>query len=313
MSSDGIVKGIKQGRAKITAITDNGLSDYDWVSVGGFKNGTQFEGTSSDDYDVTYKVTDINAKTCEVYDCNNSAKIVVIPSSTQGYKVTSVGQQAFGYTNIESITIPNSVTKISDYAFNNSQSLTKISGFSSVEYIGYLAFKDTPWPANLPEGTNYVGKVLYKYKGTMPNNTTVTIADGTTQIYSFAYSSLKGLYKVNLPSSIKFIDNYAFAGCDMIIVINSSVTQPTAISKNAFHGDVYKYATLYVPIGTKGLYQSTEGWKNFNNIVEFDPTAIDEITVDEDDQQTIYSISGVRLKNPQKGLNIINGKKVVVK
>ena len=40
---------------------------------------------------------------------------------------------------------------------------------------------------------------------------------------------------------------------------------------------------------------------------------IDEITVDEDDQQTIYSISGVRLKNPQKGLNIINGKKVVVK
>lgn len=313
VSSYGIVKGIKQGRAKITAITDNGLSDYDWVSVGGFKNGTQFEGTSSDDYDVTYKVTDINAKTCEVYDCNNSAKIVVIPSSTQGYKVTSVGQQAFGYTNIESITIPNSVTKISDYAFNNSQSLTKISGFSSVEYIGYLAFKDTPWPANLPEGTNYVVKVLYKYKGTMPNNTTVTIADGTTQIYSFAYSSLKGLYKVNLPSSIKIIDNYAFADCDMIIVINSSVTQPTAISKNAFHGDVYKYATLYVPIGTKGLYQSTEGWKNFNNIVEFDPTAIDEITVDEDDQQTIYSISGVRLKNPQKGLNIINGKKVVVK
>lgn len=27
-------------------------------------------------------------------------------------------------------------------------------------------------------------------------------------------------------------------------------------------------ATLYVPKGTKGLYQQTDGWKNFQNIVE---------------------------------------------
>lgn len=46
----------------------------------------------------------------------------------------------------------------------------------------------------------------------------------------------------------------------------------------------------------------------------YSPSAgIDDITVDEDAQQTIYSISGVRLKNPQKGINIINGKKVLVK
>lgn len=46
----------------------------------------------------------------------------------------------------------------------------------------------------------------------------------------------------------------------------------------------------------------------------YSPSAgIDDIIVDEDAQQTIYSISGVRLQSPQKGLNIINGKKVLVK
>ena len=359
VSSDGIVKGIKQGSAKITATTDNGLSADIWVYIGGFKEGTIFYGTTSEDYDVTYKVTDINANTCAVIRCEKTAKRIVIPSSVQGYKVTSMTQVSFSQCEIETITLPNSLTTIGTQAFswckslksisipnsvtsigeksfmsceklesvvlsNNMKrieywlfwectSLLNVSGYNNIEYIDLGALIKTPWHANLPEGTNYVGKVLYKYKGTMPNNTTVTIADGTTQIYSYAYSSLKGLYKVNLPSSIKYIDVCAFSDCDMIRVVNSSVTRPTAISENAFHGDVYKYATLYVPIGTKGLYQSTEGWKNFNNIVEFDPVGIDDITVDEDAQQTIFSISGVRLKNPQKGLNIINGKKVVVK
>ena len=66
-------------------------------------------------------------------------------------------------------------------------------------------------------------------------------------------------------------------------------------------------------MGTKVKYQEADGWKNFKNIVEFKTTGIDDTIADEDKQRAIYSTSGVRLKNPQKGINIINGKKVLVK
>ena len=42
-------------------------------------------------------------------------------------------------------------------------------------------------------------------------------------------------------------------------------------------------------------------------------TAIDEVKTDTAKEQVIYSISGQRLSKPMKGINIINGKKVIVK
>ena len=36
-------------------------------------------------------------------------------------------------------------------------------------------------------------------------------------------------------------------------------------------------ATLYVPQGSRAAYQAAKVWKNFTNIVEFDPTSIEDI------------------------------------
>lgn len=300
VSSDGIVKGIKQGSTKITATTANGLTDYYWVYVGGFKNGTLFGGTSSDDYDVTYRVIDINAKTCEVYSCNKNVKKVVIPSSVMGYKVTvirgffgcksltsisipnsvsSIEVDAFGYCDkletitlpsslttigkyafrecrsLKSISIPNSVISIGSYAFyccenmesatlSNSmtrienslfwdcKSLKNISGFNNVEYIGSWAFYNTPWLANLPEGENYIGKVLLEYKGKLPANTTIKVKDGCTQICSSAYSDQDGLVAVIIPSSLVNLDGSPFPGCYNLGSITVSTGNPVFDSRN---------------------------------------------------------------------------------
>lgn len=42
-------------------------------------------------------------------------------------------------------------------------------------------------------------------------------------------------------------------------------------------------------------------------------TAIENVEVANDSKQVIYTIGGQQLKKAQKGLNIINGKKVIVK
>jgi hypothetical protein len=84
-----------------------------------------------------------------------------------------------------------------------------------------------------------------------------------------------------------------------------------------FDSSNYTNATLYVPKGTKTLYQNTDGWKNFQNIVEFDASAVQEISGEETEAKVIgnYSIDGKRLAQPLNGLNLqklSNGKTIKI-
>ena len=67
--------------------------------------------------------------------------VVVVPSSTNGYPVVSIGDDAFfNQTFITSITIPTSITNIGFSAFNSCAGLTSITIPNSVSGIGNLAF-----------------------------------------------------------------------------------------------------------------------------------------------------------------------------
>jgi hypothetical protein len=115
---------------------------------------------------------------------------VVIPAMTNGYPVTSIGNDAFGGdTSITNVTIPNSVTSIGDYAFYNCYSLTSVTIPNSVTNIGGNAFSGC---------SNLIG--VY-FQGNAPslgiqasfgnNNTTVYYLPGTTGWGDF--STISGL------------------------------------------------------------------------------------------------------------------------
>jgi len=71
-------------------------------------------------------------------------------------------------------------------------------------------------------------------------------------------------------------------------------------------------AMLYVPTGKMEVYKATEGWKDFANIVEGTPTGITSVTSDKETTNApVYDLNGRRLTEPQKGINIIGGKKVL--
>ena len=54
------------------------------------------------------------------------------------------------------------------------------------------------------------------------------------------------------------------------------------------------------------------GYANyFGNIVEFDPSGIQGITLDKSIKSPVYDLNGRRLQEPAKGINIIGGKKVM--
>lgn len=153
--------------------------------------------------------------------CTSLATLII------GDGVTSIGDYAFSNcSSIANITIGYSVTHIGLRAFYGCSKLTGIEIPNSVTNIGIDAFGGTSWFKNQTNGTVYVGKVLYTYNGTMPENTSITIKEGTLGIGEYAFNACSGLVSIKIPNSVTNIGKYAFQGCTNLstIEIPNSVT-----------------------------------------------------------------------------------------
>ena len=201
----------------------------------------------------TYFVTSIDSYA--FYKCSGLTS-VTIPNS-----VTSIGNSAFyGCSSLTSITIPNSVTSIGNSAFYGCSSLTSITIPNSVTSIGYEAFDGTAWYNNQPDGLVYAGKVAYKYKGTMPSNTSIVIEEGTLGIAGGAFSGCSGLTSVTIPNSVTSIGSDAFRDCSGL----TSVTIPnsvTSIGYDAFR-DCSGLTSVTIPNSVTSI-----GYEAFYNCI----------------------------------------------
>ena len=189
--------------------------------------------------------------------------------------------------------IPNSVTSIGDYAFFYCSDLTSITIPNSVKSIGDYAF----WECS--------------------GLTSVTIPNSVTTIGKKAFYDCKGLTSVTIPNSVTTIGESAFDEVDLTTVVsfieNPFVIGGKSLSWRAFSVNTFYNATLYVPVGTIDKYKATEGWKDFAHIVEGIPAGIKVVENTQNKNATIYDLNGVRQSEAKRGINILNGKKVVVK
>ena len=181
--------------------------------------------------------------------------------------VEEFGAHAFeGYDKLRSVVFQKDIVAIYKSAFLNCTNLTDITFKGDVEYIGPYTFDGTPWYDNQPDGEVYIGKLLYKYKGEMPQNTSIVVKEGTEYICQSAFDCCEELTSITLPSSLVQIHDYAFNGCDNLKEIYcKALTSPSINSYyNNFHDDV----VIYVPRGTREAYR--EESLLFDNVVEID-------------------------------------------
>jgi hypothetical protein len=100
-----------------------------------------------------------------------------------------------------------------------------------------------------------------------------------TSIGEGAFENNENLEKVSIPETIEFIGNNAFAGCTCLKEIRVLAEEPIKLgsasagtrgddASSVFAGVDTETCTLYVPAGTKDLYSSTDGWKEFLKIEE---------------------------------------------
>ena len=200
---------------------------------------------------------------------------------------------------LTSVTIPNSVTTIGDDAFWHCTGLTSIT----VEKGNAVYDSRENCNAIIETQTN---TLIRGCKNTIIPGSVTTIGSG-------AFWACTGLTSVTIPNSVTTIGDIAFWGCTNLKEIYSLSETPPVIYSSTFSD--YS-ATLYVPIGAKETYQTTDYWKEFANIVEMDFTGITEISPDATDgfgNGAIYDLYGRPVSKPAKGgIYIIGGKKVVL-
>ena len=243
----------------------------------------------------TYSVNSIGDNAFR--DCHDLTSII-IPNS-----VKYIGERAFVGCGLTSITIPESVVRI-DFkalccnihsitilgspnfgreAFNGCDALTavNISNLESFLKIGYddmYLMDNTPlnYAHHLYLNGEEIKDLIIPNTITSINDmalsggsslTSVTIPSSVTSIGVRAFWNCSSLTAVTIPISVSTIREHAFEGCSSLSSIISEIDNPYAISNSVFEG-IPSDAQLIVPKGTKAVYQATEGWNRFTNIVE---------------------------------------------
>ena len=146
-----------------------------------------------------------------------------IPSSLKSVTVTGGDILAGGFYNcsgLTSITIPDSVTSIGEYAFYNCSGLTSVTIPDGITSIGSSAFNGCSGLTLIAwNATNCASVGSDRFPARYPifsgcsNLTTVTIGDNVKTIPGYAFYNCTGLTSVTIGNGVTSIGKDAFSGC----------------------------------------------------------------------------------------------------
>ena len=161
---------------------------------------------------------------------------------------------------LTSVTIPEGVTTVGDYAFSGT-ALEKIVIPSSMTTVGADAFSCPNLKTAGPIGGEYdielnwtittVANILINF----PDLTSVTIPNSVTTIADFTFIDCGKLENVTIPDGVTTIGEYAFSGCRKL----ANVRIPdgvTTIGEYAF-SDCAKLTSAAIPVGVTTIGQNT--------------------------------------------------------
>ena len=183
-----------------------------------------------------YTLDDDGNATITKYDGN--VRALTIPDILDGYTVVAIGSSAFAKnTYLQSVVIPDTVTKIDAGAFSECTNLSGVALSEGLVELGKYAFGGTALtniiiPKSLETahtGWEHIGNST-KTDGPFANCgqlKKVTLEAGSTQIAQFVFAGCNALEQVDLPDTLTKISKGAFIACTNL----ESVALPDTITK----------------------------------------------------------------------------------
>ena len=222
-----------------TGTVQVGIDDYNHPAVEKTTTGAITIPSTVTNGSIDYEVVSLGSHTFQ-----NCASLtsVILPNTVDG-----IGWSSFAScSSLTSVSIPSSITFIQSWAFYECTLLTSIDIPDNVSYIGYDAFTDSGWLENQPEGLVYAGKVAYCYKGEMPSDTSIELAEGTKGVAGFAFAGCIGLTSLTIPSSVVCIGGSAFSGCSNLSEVICYASTPPYLDEWCFY-EIAPGHALYLP------------------------------------------------------------------
>ena len=161
-------------------------------------------------------------------------------------------------------TMPEGITEIADYAFENRDDLTEFVVPSTVTRIGDYAFTncDNLTSIVVPEGVTEMGYGVFEYCTGLKE---VTLPASLTNLSGYTFYNCSHLETVHLPNNLKTIGEYAFTQCDSL----KSLDLPHSVQRvedYAFSDLYYLTSPIYnkhlfvrMPTSYEGAYTIPEG------------------------------------------------------
>ncbi|MBR5844629.1 MAG: leucine-rich repeat protein [Bacteroidaceae bacterium] len=196
-----------------------------------YKNGRTTETSYKDNFDV-YNGYNAHEIPLKAFESKNTLVYFVFPE-----KVTKIGEYAFYFTLLSgALIIPNDVEVIEDNAFSYTN-ITSLQLPDGIKELGSYAFcfcSSLSGTLHLPESLEYIGTSCFSYCSMLSGNLVLpsrltliksesfrgcgftgdlVIPESVVSIGSTAFYSTQFKGRLYLPTGLKEIDTHAFAGC----------------------------------------------------------------------------------------------------
>lgn len=256
------------------------------------------------------------------FDCESLTSVTIPPS------VTTIGMQAFSHcSELLTVFIPAKVTSLNYWVFLNSPTMITVDDnnpdYSSLDGVLFDKNKLTliQFPTSksgsytIPSTVNQIMSLSFY---NCINLTNVNFPSSVTMISTSAFQNCTGLITLELPESINIIGSYAFSNCSGLKSIYAFSSTPVNLGS---YGDIFENVdkancTLYVLQNLIPLYETADGWKDFQHIVGIitglSKQTINRVTLYPNPAIDAFHVTG--LENTFKvTLTDLNGKTVLVK
>ncbi len=222
--------------------------------------------------------------------------------------LTTIENNAFsGCTNLASIAIPSSLTRVGKGAFKNCSSLSKIIVSDIAAWCGIVYEGDDyngDFPLGLaqhlysdedteitevviPDGVKRIEARAFRdathvTSVTLPNSvthigteafrgmyelTSINIPKGVTTLYSNTFWDCSSLISITIPKDVSVIEQSTFYNCKSLIDVFCYAENVPTTWSNVFDNTNIGSATLHVPASSVEMYRTSSPWSNFCWIV----------------------------------------------